>query len=113
MSLARFPPLAISSPAVLAALPQALAVLDEKLCVTWANAAFLELFQVGADVFGRPLEDLWGGKTEQPEVWKLLEDVGADALRAVELEAERVADWVGDVRFSPSFLPPFQRSLAT
>ncbi len=42
----------------------------------------------------------------------LLEDVGADAVRAVESEAERVAAWLGDVRFSPGFLPPFQRSLA-
>ena len=32
--------------------------------------------------------------------------------RAVEAEAERVADWLGDVRFSPGFLPPFQRGLA-
>ena len=60
-------------PAILAAVPQALALLDDQLRITWANQAFLKLFHVAADVLGRPLEDLWGGKTEQPEVWKLLE----------------------------------------
>jgi hypothetical protein len=44
--------------------------------------------------------------------YRLLEDVGRDAEAAVEKEAERIAAWLGDVRFSPGFLPPFQRSLA-
>ena len=34
------------------------------------------------------------------------------ASRAIEAEAQRLAAWLGDVRFSPSFLPPFQRALA-
>jgi hypothetical protein len=57
-----------------------------------------------------------GGWSQRPDgevVFELLEDVGADAVRAVEAEAERVAAWLGDVRFAPGFLPPFQRSLAT
>ena len=45
-------------------------------------------------------------------VFELLEDVGADAVRAVEAEAERLQAWLGDVRLSPGFLPPFQRALA-
>ena len=45
-------------------------------------------------------------------VFQLLEDVGSDAVRAVEAEAARLTDWLGDVRFSPGFLPPFQRELA-
>jgi two-component system CheB/CheR fusion protein len=63
---------------VLAALPLGLAVLDEKLRITWANEAFLNLFHVAADVFGRPLEDLWGGKTEQPDLWKSTENAPID-----------------------------------
>ncbi|HEX7837377.1 MAG TPA: CheR family methyltransferase [Kofleriaceae bacterium] len=59
--------------AILAAVPHPLAVLDQKLCVIWANQAFLVLFHVQADIFGRPLEDLWNGKADQPEVWQLLE----------------------------------------
>lgn len=54
----------------------------------------------------------WSQRRDGEIVYRLLEDVGADAVCAVESEAERVTAWLGDVRFSPGFLPPFQRSLA-
>jgi len=54
----------------------------------------------------------WSQRRDGEIVYRLLEDVGADAVAAVEAEAQRVAGWLGDVRFSPGFLPPFQRSLA-
>jgi hypothetical protein len=54
----------------------------------------------------------WSQRRDGEIVYRLLEDVGADAVEAVEAEAERVAAWLGDVRFSPGFLPPFQRALA-
>jgi hypothetical protein len=54
----------------------------------------------------------WSQRRDGEIVYRLLEDVGADAVRAVEAEAARVAEWLGDVRFSPGFLPPFQRELA-
>jgi hypothetical protein len=44
-------------------------------------------------------------------VYRLLEDVGPDAEAAVEAEAGRLEAWLGDVRLSPGFLPPFQRAL--
>ena len=34
------------------------------------------------------------------------------AASSAEAEAARVQEWLGDVRFSPGFLPPFQRELA-
>jgi hypothetical protein len=40
--------------AVLACLPEALALLDDKLCITWGNQAFLKLLQVDPGVFGGP-----------------------------------------------------------
>src|SRR5918992_852216 len=55
----------------------------------------------------------WSQRRDGEIVYELLEDVGADAVAAVEAEAERVAEWLGDVRFSPGFLPPFQRQLAS
>jgi len=55
----------------------------------------------------------WSQRRDGELVYELLEDVGADAVAAVEAEAERVAAWIGEVRFSPGFLPPFQRALAT
>jgi hypothetical protein len=54
----------------------------------------------------------WSQRRDGEIVYRLLEDVGADAVDAVESEVERVTGWLGDVRFSPGFLPPFQRGLA-
>ncbi|HSL63840.1 MAG TPA: winged helix DNA-binding domain-containing protein [Gaiellaceae bacterium] len=54
----------------------------------------------------------WGQRRDGEIVFRLLEEVGADGVTAVEAEAERLAAWVGDTRFTPGFLPPFQRVLA-
>jgi hypothetical protein len=54
----------------------------------------------------------WSQRADGEIVYRLVEDVGAEAERAVEAEAARVQEWLGDVRFSPGFLPPFQRELA-
>ena len=55
----------------------------------------------------------WSQRRDGEIVFRLLEDVGAEAVAAVEAEAERTAAWIGEARFSPSFLPPFQRELAS
>ena len=55
----------------------------------------------------------WSQRRSGEIVYRLLEDVGADAVSAIEREVARLTDWIGDVRFSPSFLPPFQRELAS
>jgi hypothetical protein len=55
----------------------------------------------------------WSQRRDGEIAFRMLEDVGADAVRAVEAEAARLAAWLGDVRFSPGFLPPFQRELAS
>jgi Winged helix DNA-binding domain len=54
----------------------------------------------------------WAQRRDGEIVFRLLEDVGADAVRAVELQASLLGSWLGDVRFSPGFLPGFQRDLA-
>jgi hypothetical protein len=54
----------------------------------------------------------WSQRRDGEIAIGLLEDVGADALAAIETEAEQLAAWVGDARFSPGFLPPYQRALA-
>ncbi len=54
----------------------------------------------------------WSQRKDGEIVFRLLEDVGAEAVSAVQAEVERVAGWLGDVRFAPGFLPPFQRELA-
>ncbi|HET9242394.1 MAG TPA: winged helix DNA-binding domain-containing protein [Gaiella sp.] len=55
----------------------------------------------------------WSQRSSGEIVFELLEDVGRDAVAAIEAEAARLQQWLGDVRFSPSFLPPFQRALAS
>jgi winged helix DNA-binding protein len=54
----------------------------------------------------------WSQRRDGEIVYRLLEDVGSDAVAAVEAEAARLAAWLGEVRFSPGFLPPFQRALS-
>ena len=55
----------------------------------------------------------WSQRRDGEIAVGLLEDVGADARAAIDAEAARLRDWLGDARFSPGFLPPFQRELAT
>ena len=55
----------------------------------------------------------WSQRRDGEIALGLLEDVGADARAAIDGEAARLAAWVGDVRFSPGFLPPFQRELGS
>jgi hypothetical protein len=54
----------------------------------------------------------WSQRKDGEIVFRLLEEIGADRVRAVEAEAERLASWLGDVRLAPGFLPPFQRALS-
>ena len=60
----------------------------------------------------------WDGRTvggwRQDEagdvIVQMLEDVGADALRATEREAERLNDWLGGTRVLPRFPSPLFRA---
>jgi winged helix DNA-binding protein len=54
----------------------------------------------------------WSQRRDGEIVLGLLEDVGRDARTAIDAEADRLHEWIGDVRFSPGFLPPFHRGLA-
>ena len=54
----------------------------------------------------------WSQRRDGEIALGLLEDVGRDARTAIDAEADRLRAWLGDVRFSPGFLPPFQRGLA-
>ena len=55
----------------------------------------------------------WSQRRDGEIAFGLLEDVGRDARAAIDAEVDRLRAWVGDVRFSPGFLPPFQRELAS
>lgn len=46
-------------------------------------------------------------------VHRLFEDVGREAAAAVEAEAARLTEWLGEVRITPRFRTPLQAELAT
>ncbi|NBH03012.1 winged helix DNA-binding domain-containing protein [Amycolatopsis sp. SID8362] len=56
-----------------------------------------------------------GGWAQRPSgdiAWRLLEDVGGEVTKAVEVEAERCAEWFGEVRAVPRFRTPLERELS-
>lgn len=54
----------------------------------------------------------WGQCPDGEVVWRLLEDVGADAEAAVEGAAASLQSWLAPVRVTPRFPTPLQRELA-
>ena len=54
----------------------------------------------------------WAQRRDGDVAYRLLEDVGAGAERAVAAEAERLASWLGDVRVTPRFRTPLERELS-
>ena len=53
----------------------------------------------------------WAQRKSGEVVFRLLEDVGAEVEAAVEAEAARLTEWLGDVRVTPRFPTPLQREL--
>ncbi|WP_433590972.1 winged helix DNA-binding domain-containing protein [Nocardia sp. CA-145437] len=56
-----------------------------------------------------------GGWAQRPDgdiAWRLLEDVGAAAERAIAAEADRLRGWYGEVRPIPRFRTPLERELS-
>jgi hypothetical protein len=54
----------------------------------------------------------WSQRREGDVVFKVLEDVGREALTLIEAEAERVRRWLGDVTVTPRFWTPLARELS-
>jgi len=53
----------------------------------------------------------WANRKDGEIAVRLLEDVGADGVAAVEAAAGRLADWLGTVRVTPRFRTPLEREL--
>jgi len=53
----------------------------------------------------------WAQRTAGEIVFRLLEDVGSEAVDAITEEAERLENWLGDVRIIPKFRVPLERAL--
>lgn len=54
----------------------------------------------------------WGQTADGTVVWRLLEDVGADAVAMVTAEAARITAWLDGIRVTPRFRTPLERELA-
>jgi len=54
----------------------------------------------------------WGQNRDNGVVVRLLEDVGADAKRAIEAERKRLDAWVGGIRVTPRFRTPLETELS-
>jgi hypothetical protein len=55
----------------------------------------------------------WAQRKNGAIAYKLLEDVGAEAERAVESAAHDLGSWLGAVRVTPRFRTPLERELST
>jgi len=53
----------------------------------------------------------WAQRKDGEIALGLLEDPGADAAAAIAAEAQRLRDWIGDVRVTPRFRTPLEREL--
>jgi hypothetical protein len=53
----------------------------------------------------------WAQRKDGEIVYRLLEDVGADATAMIEAEAARTTTWFGDIRAIPRFRTPLEREL--
>jgi hypothetical protein len=54
----------------------------------------------------------WAARKDGEIAFRLLEDVGSDAMAAVEAEAQRLASWIGRTRVIPRFGTTLERELA-
>jgi two-component system CheB/CheR fusion protein len=54
---------------VLSALPTVMVLLDGQLRAVWVNKAFFDTFEVGAEILGMSLAQVWPGDKQQPELW--------------------------------------------
>lgn len=55
----------------------------------------------------------WAQRRDGEIAVRLFEDIGSVVAASVDAEAAHVADWLGDVRFTPRFRTPTERALTS
>jgi hypothetical protein len=55
----------------------------------------------------------WAQRGDGEVAYRLLEDVGAEAESAIEVEADRLTGWFGGMRVTPRFRTPLERGLSS
>jgi hypothetical protein len=54
----------------------------------------------------------WAQRSSGEVVVRLLEDVGSDAVAAIQAEAARLQSWLGELRVTPRFRTPLEREIS-
>jgi hypothetical protein len=54
----------------------------------------------------------WAQRSSGEVVVRLLEDVGSDAVGAIQAEAARLGSWLGELRVTPRFRTPLEREIS-
>ena len=90
----------IQAQGVVDTMTQPIVVLDQNLCVSTANNAFLRTFKVERDdVFGRPFFDLGNGRWDIPELRELIANVVPKAHAVVGYEVKHEFASIGERTF--------------
>jgi hypothetical protein len=55
----------------------------------------------------------WAGRKDGEVAYRLLEDVGVEAARAIEVEAAKVHSWLGETKVTPRFATPLAKELVS
>jgi len=53
----------------------------------------------------------WAGRKDGEVAYRLLADVGTDAVQAIESEAEQLQAWLGETKVTPRFATPLAKEL--
>jgi hypothetical protein len=53
----------------------------------------------------------WAGRKDGEVAFRLLEDVGAEGIRAIDAEAEALGAWLGETKVTPRFATPLAKEL--
>jgi hypothetical protein len=54
----------------------------------------------------------WAGRKDGEIAFRLLEDVGTDAVRAIGAQAEQLQSWLGEMKVTPRFATPLAKELS-
>jgi hypothetical protein len=54
----------------------------------------------------------WAQRSSGEVAFRLLEDVGSDAVAAIQAEAACLESWLGELRVTPRFRTPLERDLS-
>ena len=55
----------------------------------------------------------WAQRKDGEVVFRILEEIGRDAIAAIGAEAERLRGWIGSARITPRFRTPLERELSS